>query len=81
MRNDEEPERLKLRMWFFPWLTYAAIFAMIAVIVSMAFVKDVRSQLIPSFISLFVVLAAAWWRSRRGQGMEKVKMRSASMRA
>ena len=77
----EEPERLKLRMWFFPWLTYAAIFAMVAVIVSMAFVKDVRSQLIPSFISLFVVLAAAWWRSRRGQGMEKVKMRSASMRA
>jgi GABA permease len=77
----EDPERLKLRMWAFPWLTYGAIAAMVAVIVSMAFVEDVRSQLIPSLISLVVVLAAAWWRSRRAQGMEKVNMRSASMRA
>jgi GABA permease len=68
-------------MWFFPWLTYGAIAAMVAVIAAMALVKDVRSQLIPSFISLAVVLAAAWWRSRRAQGMEKVNMRSASMRA
>jgi hypothetical protein len=29
---------------------------MVAVIASMALVKDVRAQLIPSFISLFVVL-------------------------
>jgi hypothetical protein len=54
---------------------------MVAVIAAMALVKDVRSQLIPSFISLAVVLAAAWWHSRRVQGMEKVNMRSASMRA
>src|SRR3954470_8881110 len=77
----ESPERLKLRMWAYPWLTYASMIAMVAVIASMAFVKDVRSQLIPSLISLVVVLAAAWWRSRRAQGMENVKMRSASMRA
>jgi GABA permease len=61
----EAPERLKLRMWGFPWLTYAAIAAMVAVIGSMALVKDVRSQLIPSFMSLAVVLAMAWWRGRR----------------
>jgi GABA permease len=79
--ETESPDRLKLRMWFFPWLTYGAIAAMVAVIAAMALVKDVRSQLIPSFISLAVVLAAAWWRSRRAQGMEKVNMRSASMRA
>ena len=60
----EEPERLTLRMWFFPWLTYAAIAAMVAVIGAMALVKDVRSQLIPSFISLAVVVAAAWLRYR-----------------
>src|SRR3954470_3506943 len=58
----EAPERLKLRMWLFPWLTYAAIVAMVAVIVAMALVDDVRSQLIPSFISLAVVLVAGWRR-------------------
>ena len=61
----EAPERLKLRMWAFPWLTYLAIAAMVGVIGSMALVKDVRSQLIPSLISLAVVLAVAWWRGRR----------------
>jgi L-asparagine transporter-like permease len=61
----EEPERLKLRMWLFPWLTYAAIVAMVAVIVAMALVEDVRSQLIPSFISLAVVLLAGWLRYRQ----------------
>src|SRR3954454_15487027 len=61
----EAPERLKLRMWAFPWLTYLAIAGMVAVIASMALVDDVRSQLIPSFLSLAVVLAAAWLRGRR----------------
>ena len=61
----EAPERLKLRMWLFPWLTYLAIAAMVAVIVSMAFVKDARPQVIPSLISLVVVLAAARWHTRR----------------
>ena len=60
----EAPERLKVRMWFYPYLTYFAILAMVAVIASMALVKDVRAQLIPSFISLFVVLAAYWFKTR-----------------
>jgi hypothetical protein len=33
----------------------------------LALVDDVRSQLIPSFLSLAVVLVAAWLRSRRGR--------------
>jgi GABA permease len=69
----EEPERLKLRMWLFPWLTYAAIAAMVAVIAAMALVDDVRSQLIPSFISLGVVLTAAWLRYR--QSAERATVR------
>ena len=60
----EAPERLKVRMWLFPYLTYFAIAAMVAVIASMALVEDVRSQLIPSFISLAVVLAAFWFKTR-----------------
>jgi GABA permease len=60
----EAPERLKVRMWAFPYLTYLAIAAMVVVIGAMALVDDVRSQLIPSFISLAVVLAAYWVTSR-----------------
>jgi GABA permease len=61
----DTPERLKLRMWLFPWLTYVAIAGMVAVIVAMAFVDDVRSQLIPSFLSLAAVLVAAFLRYRQ----------------
>ncbi len=63
----EAPERLKLRMWLFPYLTYFAIAAMVAVIGAMALVEDVRAQLIPSFISLAVVLAAYWLKNRSGR--------------
>ena len=55
----EAPEKLTLRMWFFPWLTYASASpAMVAVIVAMALVDDVRAQLWWSLGSLAVVLAA-----------------------
>ena len=42
----EAPEHLELRMWLFPYLTYFAIAAMVAVIGAMALVEDVRAQLI-----------------------------------
>ena len=58
----EAPERLKLKMWLFPYLTYAT---MVIVIVSVGLVEDTRSQLIPSLISLAVVLIAAYVVSRR----------------
>ena len=61
----EDPESLTLKMWFFPWLTYAAIAAMVAVIVAMALVDDVRAQLWWSLGSLAVVLALAFWRRAR----------------
>jgi GABA permease len=60
----EEPDRLTLRMWAFPWLTYLSIAAMVAVILAMGLVKDVRAQLWWSLGSLAVVLAAAFWRTR-----------------
>jgi len=63
-------------MWFYPWLTYFAIAAMVAVIASMALVKDVRAQLIPSFISLFVVLAAYWFTTRGERDTSAVTARA-----
>jgi GABA permease len=57
----ESPERLKLRMWLYPWPTVFTLIAIAAIVVSMAFVDDeaTRSYLIPSLISLGVVLVAA----------------------
>ena len=74
----EAPERLKLRMWLFPWLTYLAIAAMVAVIVAMAFVDDARPQLIPSFISLIAVVGAAFLRYREAPARSAVTGAQAS---
>ena len=60
----EDPERLTLRMWVFPWLTYLSIAAMVAVIAAMALVDDVRAQLWWSLGSLAVVLGLAFWQTR-----------------
>ena len=62
----ESPERLKLKMWFYPWLTWFSIIAIVAVICSMALVNDeaTRSYLIPSLISVAVVVGAAFIKGR-----------------
>ena len=61
----EAPDRLTLRMWLYPWLTYASIAAMAAVIFAMALVDEVREQLWWSLGSLAIVLALAFWHTRR----------------
>ena len=52
------PERLTVRMWLFPHATYAAIFAMLAVLVAMAFTEDLASQLYASLLCFAVVVIA-----------------------
>jgi GABA permease len=61
----EDPGKLQVRMWGYPWLTYLVIAAIVVVIGSMAFVADVRDQLWWSLGSLAVVLLTAWARSRQ----------------
>src|SRR3954447_13863165 len=58
--EHEDPEALTLRMWLFPYLTYAAIIAMIAVIGAMALVDDVRTQLWWSLASLAIVVGLSF---------------------
>lgn len=52
----DEPERLKLRMWGYPWLSWLTLVATILVVASMVLVEDARSQLWLSLISLAVIL-------------------------
>jgi len=46
-----EPERLQVRMWFFPWATYAVMVAIGLVLAAMAFTPSLASQL---YLSLLV---------------------------
>ncbi|MEW1720541.1 amino acid permease [Streptomyces sp. NPDC093109] len=63
------PDRLLLlRMWFFPWLTWATLLAMAAVFVLMLTDDTARPQLLWSLGATALVLAVAGvreWRSRR----------------
>jgi GABA permease len=54
----EAPERLRLKMWLYPWLTYLSIAAMAAVLVAMAVIPGQRPLLIASLVSLGVILIA-----------------------
>ena len=45
LRPKIPPERLRVKMWFYPVLTMLTIAAMIAVLVSMGIRDDTRSQL------------------------------------
>lgn len=62
----ESPELLQIRMWLFPWLTYLSIAAIVAVLLAMFVISDLRPQIIASSISLAVILAAYLLRRRFG---------------
>jgi L-asparagine transporter-like permease len=54
-----------LRMWFFPWASYAAVVAMVLVLVAMALDRDMRSQFWASAVSIAVAFAAYFLVRRR----------------
>src|SRR5215203_5197536 len=54
----ENPERLRIKMWFYPWLTYLSIAGIVAVLIAMFFISSLRPLIIASSISLAVILAA-----------------------
>jgi GABA permease len=62
----ENPERLRIRMWFYPWLTYLSIGTMVAVLIAMYFIESQRPLLIASLISLGVILVAYLLRRQFG---------------
>jgi GABA permease len=52
----EAPERLTLRMWFFPYLTWATLAMILVVVITMGVIEESRSQLVLSTISLVGIL-------------------------
>jgi GABA permease len=62
----EEPGRLKMKMWAYPYLTYVAIAGMLGILVAMAFIPEQRTPLLFGLVSLGVLLLAFTARSRFG---------------
>jgi GABA permease len=60
------PERLTLRMWAYPYLTYLAIAGMLGIVLAMAFIPDQRTPLLFGFISVGVLLLGYALRVRFG---------------
>jgi GABA permease len=54
----ESPERLRMRMWFYPHLTRFAILLMLLIVAAMGFIPDQRAPLIFGLVSVAVLLAA-----------------------
>jgi GABA permease len=62
----EAPQRLLMRMWCFPYLTYLAIAGMLAIVLAMAFIPEQRTPLLFGLISLTFLLVAFVIRARFG---------------
>jgi len=56
--QKEAPERLTLKMWLFPWLSYAVVIAIVGVLAAMGADRELRPQLMASLASLAVASAA-----------------------
>jgi GABA permease len=66
MRRDIERqgETLKLKMWFFPWLSYLVIASIAAVFVMMMFAPGQFIQVAASVFSVAFIYAAFWIKQR-----------------
>jgi GABA permease len=63
----ETPERLRVRMWGYPWLTRVTIAGMLAILAAMAVIPDQRVSLAFGLVSAALLLGA-WllrWFTRR----------------
>jgi GABA permease len=65
-RQQRAERQLVIRMWLYPWLSYATVAGIVLVLASMLFRPAERVQLAASASSVAVVLAAFWWKRTRG---------------
>ncbi len=68
----EDPARLTIRMWLFPWASWAVVFAIVAVLTAMAFTAGLASQLYASLACLAVAAVACFLHRRRARAVAAV---------
>jgi GABA permease len=66
----QDPTRLRVRMWAYPYLTYGAIAGMLGILLAMAFIAEQRTPLIFGLISLGILLVGFGARARFGKPPE-----------
>lgn len=59
------PERLSIKVWLFPWLSWATIAAIVAVLCAMAANRELATQLYASLVCVAVAGVACWMSRRR----------------
>jgi GABA permease len=64
--EKEDPARLRMRMWAYPYLTYVAIAGMVGILLAMGFIPEQRTPLIFGLASLGLLMLAFCARSRFG---------------
>ena len=64
----EAPQRLQVRMWLFPWLSYATMIAMVAVLVAMALIPSHQAEFSASLIVAGMVLGS-YFTLRKSAGL------------
>jgi len=65
--EKEDPARLGIRMWAYPYLTHVAIVGMLGIVLAMAFIPEQRTPLLFGLISLGVLLVSFGLRVRFGR--------------
>ncbi len=65
LAEQGNPRSLVVRMWWFPWLSYAVIAAILAVLGAMSLESNLAVQLYTSVLVLLVVLTVYWTVRRR----------------
>jgi len=81
MRNRlerENPDALKVKMWLFPYLTYATILGISIILISMAFIDSTRSQLYSTLLltGVIIVLTHFFGKKNISSAEEKSKLSS-----
>jgi GABA permease len=75
LRRRTPPERLLVKMWFYPFLTIAVAVAIVAILISMFVRDDTRSQILLGLLSWAVVLALYFVTRWRGGSVEVADLR------
>jgi GABA permease len=71
--DKADVEKLSLRMWAFPYLTWFAIASIVALLVGMMVLEKTRESLLLSLLLAAVVVGFGVWRYRRGSAANALR--------
>lgn len=71
--EKEQPEKLKIRMWLFPYLTYGTIVGITSIFIAMPFIDSLRTQFfLTLLIALFII--GSFFLTKNSRNITKVEV-------